>query len=152
MDIFLMLLFRPRTTSRGTTMEDALVGDRHATGIDTRNPKRPRSQASSASGTVERAMSTVMPLVASFFSQAEARELLSPVSRGVRRAVSRAQVVTPDVGAWDFLHEMASQGARSCEIKRTYHEARKNAKQNFNNSSSSSSSSSSGSSSSSSSS
>mmetsp|Transcript_14835 Transcript_14835/g.28709 ORF Transcript_14835/g.28709 Transcript_14835/m.28709 type:complete len:623 (+) Transcript_14835:162-2030(+) len=83
--------------------------------MDEPSTKRRRSEAPSARSA--EAVVEVMSLVATFFTQGEAKALLAPVSKSMRRAEARAQLVNVDVGSSEFLLEFTQKGKVAKTLK-----------------------------------
>mmetsp|Transcript_13747 Transcript_13747/g.26637 ORF Transcript_13747/g.26637 Transcript_13747/m.26637 type:complete len:636 (+) Transcript_13747:226-2133(+) len=95
-------------------MEDAqrpLKRARGDAGIDAEMREEPWS-ISPGPGLPTSVLDAIMPMVAAFFSQAEARALLSPVSKGMRRAAARATTVTVEMTT-QYIRDVVDVAKRS---------------------------------------
>lgn len=85
------------------------TGDLKAAAAMNHASKRARSESSlTKPDEASAVMEFVLPLVATFFTQSEARALLAPLSKGARRAVARAQIVTMETHTRGFLEDVLS--------------------------------------------
>lgn len=107
-----------RASSNYFADEITLSYQRHPMKNSQRPAKRAR-RTHDAAISREMAIDIIMPSVASFFTQAEVRSLLVPVSKSVQRAAARAPVITVNTGSQRFLYEITKSELTSRVRHRT---------------------------------